>query len=353
MWRRSRNLRIVAESFGFFLGGGIRLVWLEAHARGALDCLIGWASEAAPERIARIQFAMSMIGNIHRCKYFTFALYTVFFAGLAFPGLALHAQEATQGPMAPPPEHHVTRIGNVAEPAAPPSLPEAEIIRRFAAKEDEYIRAGSRYTYRRTIRIQEFGPDGQPSGEYVVVTQPGRDVDGKAFEKVIERPHSTLQRVFLKTEDIEGLQRIPAFPLTTAQLAKYDLKYLGKEQVDELDCYIFQAKAKVVERQKAYFDGIVWVDAKYLEVVKTYGKWVNDLGDVRSIPDLPFSLFETYRENVDGKYWFPSYSRSDDTLTQKGLEIPVRIIIKWTDFKAIPGAPTAPPPATPATSPKP
>ena len=97
----------------------------------------------------------------------------------------------------------------------------------------------------------------------------------------------------------------------------------------------------------------MWVDAKYLEVVKTYGKWVTDQGDVHTIADLPFSLFETYRENVDGKYWFPSYSRSDETLNQKGLEIPVRIVIKWTDFKPVPSAAQAPPPSTPASSPKP
>jgi hypothetical protein len=266
-------------------------------------------------------------------------------------GRPLFAQDTVQGPMAPPPEHHVTRIGTESAPPAPPSLPEAEIIKRFAEKEDEYIRSGSHYTYRRTIRIQEFGPDGQPVGEFVLVTQPGRDVDGKAFEKVIERPHSSLQRLYIKTEDIEGLQRIPAFPLTTGQLAKYDLKYLGKELVDEVDCYIFQAKPRVAERQKAYFDGIVWVDAKYLEVVKTYGKWVNDLGDVHAIPDLPFSLFETYRENVDGKYWFPSYARSDDTLTQKGQEIPVRIVIKWTDFKPLASAAPVATPAPAASAP--
>jgi hypothetical protein len=185
------------------------------------------------------------------------------------------------------------------------------------------------------------------------VTQPGRDVDGKPIEKVIEKPHSTLPHLFLRSEDLDGLQRIPAFPLTSSQLAKYDLKYLGKEQVDEVDCYIFQAKPKGVERIKAYFDGIVWVDAKYLEVVKTYGKWVTDQGDVHTIADMPFSWFETYRENVDGKYWFPSYSRSDDTLNLKGLEIPVRVVIKWTDFKPVASAPPAPAPSTPATSPKP
>jgi hypothetical protein len=290
-----------------------------------------------------------------RCyKHISFVLPTIVFLILVvFQGPPLNAQAGQQGPITPPPEHHVTRIGNESEPEAPPSLPEAEITKHFSLKEDEYILSRTRYTYRKTIRIQEFGPDGQPAGEFVLVTQPGRDVEGKLFEKVIEKPQSTLQHLFLRSEDLEGLQRVPAFPLTSSQLAKYDLKYLGKEQVDEIDCYIFQAKPRMVERVKAYFDGIVWVDAKYLEVVKIYGKWVTDQGEVHAMADLPFGLFETYREYVDGKYWFPSYSRSDGTLNLKGQEIPVRIVIKWTDFKALSGAPPAPATATPAVSPKP
>src|SRR5882724_4611584 len=275
----------------------------------------------------------------------------VLVSGLLLPGFPARGQDAPQGPIAPPPERHVTRITS-AEPEAPPALPEAEIIKRFTDKEEKYLQARTNYTYRRTVRIQEFGPDGQPSGEFVVVTQPARDADGKYFEKVVERPHSSLQHLFLRTEDIEGLQRVPAFPVTAGQLAKYNLKYLGKEQVDEIDCYIFQAKPKAVERTKAYFDGIVWVDPKYLEVEKSYGKWVTDQGDMHSVSQLPFSLFETYRENVDGKFWFPSYSRSDDTLNQKGVEIPVRIVIKWTDFKPLPAAPaTAVTPTAPAVAP--
>ena len=297
---------------------------------------------------------MSQARLLRCCKHVPFISPSlVLFILAAIQGSPLHAQDAAQGPLAPPPEHHVTRIGNESEPEAPPSLPEAEIVKHFSRKEDEYILSRTHYTCRKTIRIQEFGADGQPAGEFVLVTQPGRDVDGKPFEKVVEKPRSTLQHLFLRSEDLEGLQRIPAFPLTSSQLAKYDLKYLGKEQVDEIDCYIFQAKPRVVERIKAYFDGIVWVDAKYLEVVKTYGKWVTDQGDVHTIADLPFSLFETYRENVDGKYWFPSYSRSDDTLNLKGLEIPVRIVIRWTDFKPVRSASQVFAPSTPATSAKP
>jgi hypothetical protein len=295
---------------------------------------------------------MRQAGHLQRYERTSFKLpILILFALTTIQASPLRAQDAAQGPLTPPPEHHVTRIGNVSEPAAPPSLPEGEIIKRFSAKEDQYILERTHFTYRKTVRIEEFGADGQPAGEFVLVTQPARDVEGKLFEKVVERPRSTLKHLFLRSEDLEGIQRIPAFPLTSSQLAKYDLKYLGKEQVDEIDCYIFQAKPRGVERVKAYFDGIVWVDAKYLEVVKTYGKWVNDLGDMHMITNLPFSLFETYRENVEGKYWFPSYSRSDSTLSLNGEEIPVRIIIKWTDFKPVPSAPQTS--ATPAGSSKP
>ena len=170
--------------------------------------------------------------------------------------------------MAPPPDHHVIRIGNEPAPPAPPSLPEPEIIQRFSRKEDEYLAMRSHFTYKKTIRIEEFGPDGKPSAEYVLVMAPKRDADGKVYESVVQRPQSTMQHFYLRSEDLEGLERIPAFPLTTAQLANYNLKYLGKEQVDEVNCYIFQVKPKVLERQKAYFDGVVWVDSQYLEVVR-------------------------------------------------------------------------------------
>jgi hypothetical protein len=152
---------------------------------------------------------------------------------------------------------------------------------------------------------------------------------------VVEHPHSTLQHMQLESEDFEALNRVPAFPLTSSQLSKYDLKYLGKDQLDEISCYIFEVKPKVVERVHGFFKGIVWIDDKYLEVVKSYGSWVNDLGDMKSSPQLPFTLFETYREFVDGKYWFPTYARSDETLHLHNQEVPVRMVIKWSDFKPL------------------
>src|SRR5437879_11054559 len=76
----------------------------------------------------------------------------------------LHAQDAPQGPLAPPPEHHVNRVANVSEPEAPPSLPEAEIIKHFSGKEDEYILWLTGYNYRNKMIIQEYRMVCQPTG---------------------------------------------------------------------------------------------------------------------------------------------------------------------------------------------
>jgi hypothetical protein len=260
----------------------------------------------------------------------------------------LCAQEQAPGPLAPPPEHNVRRVVGVAEPEAPPSLPPAQIIKSFSQKEDEYQSARPQYSYRKTIRIQEFGPNGAPTGEYQATYEAIRSSDGKIYEKTISAPQTTLEALQFEPDDVQALFRIPSYPVTTAQLSKYNVQFLGTETVDEVDCYIFQVNPKTLERQHAYFDGVIWVDQKYLEVVKTYGKWVTDLGDMHP-PTLPFSMFETYRENVDGKYWFPNYSRSEDVIHLKDHSVPVRVTIKWTNFKLFPAA-SATQPSTPATS---
>ncbi len=209
---------------------------------------------------------------------------------------AAAAQEPKQGPLPPPPKREVTRIPVETTPEAPP-IPVEEIIRRLAQKEEEFARARAGYTYRKTIRVQEFGEDNKPSGEFQVTTEPAVASDGKRYEKIVQQPPSTLRRLPLAPEDLE------------IQL----------------------------ERKIAYFEGLVWVDDRDLVVAKTYGKWVTEVGDV-STPQLPFTLFETQRENIDGKFWFPNYARSDDTLNLKSGEVRIRLTIRWTDYKPVAAA---------------
>jgi hypothetical protein len=310
---------------------------------------------AARSRGPRIQLIMKS----HRFRLETILTRTAIFLVLAFfvcvTALPLSAQENGPGPLTPPPEHKVHRVVGVPEAEAPPSLPPAQIIKAFAQKEELYLDTRPQYAYRKSIRIQEFGPDGKPSGEYDATYDAVRASDGKLYEKAIAAPQSTLVYLQFEPEDAQLLTRIPEFPVTPAQIAKYDLQYLSTEKVDEVDCYIFQVHPKTLDRQHPLFDGILWVDQKYLEVVKTYGNWVTDLGPVHP-PTLPFGLFETYRENVDGKYWLPDYARSESVYKLKDRDVPIRVTIKWTDFKpfpavSVPVTQTATPPANaPQTS---
>ena len=309
--------------------------------------------KVALRRSRRILFAMHSYAHHSRGRFSRSVLRCGFFlCALAISLLAGRTQAGQQGPLTPPPEHDVHRVGTEPVPPAPPSIPPEEIIRRFSQKEDQYIAARAGFTYKKTVRLEEFGPDGKLSGQLSLVIEAKPGADGKIYEKTVERPQSSLHYLEMGPEDFQSLARMPAYPLTTAQLAKYNLKYLGKEVVDEISCYIFQVKPKAVERAHYYFDGIVWVDDAYLEVVKTYGKWVNDLGDMRSAT-MPFNIFETYRENVDGKYWLPNYMRSDDTLNLKDMNVQVRLVIKWTDYKPLSATTPAPAAAQPAAPPKP
>ncbi len=298
----------------------------------------------------------NVAGRVRRVR-FPILISVYFVAALLVGARGIAAQES-QAPMTPPPEHDVKRIGNVPENPEPPSLPPEEIIKKFAAKEDQFVAVRPTYGARKTIRIDEFDRQGKLSGQFLMVTQTIRTPDGRIVNKVVEHPQSTLHVFALEAEDVKELERIPQFPMNSSQLSKYDLKYIGQERIDEIDTYIFQVKPKALDRSHAYLDGIVWVDTKYLEVVKTYGRWVNELGDMK-FATLPFTTFETYRENVDGKYWFPNYERADETLHLKDGDFPVRLVIKWSDFAPLPAtasapatepapsAPAAAPPATP------
>jgi hypothetical protein len=271
----------------------------------------------------------------------------------------LRGQEE-QGPIAPPPDHTpVHRVTTDQPPAvAPPDLPPDEIIQRFSQKEEQYALMRSRFGYTKTIRLTEYGLDGKPSGDYEMVTQSAVAPDGYVSQRVVSQPASTLHFMIPEPPDFEFLAKIPFYPLVPSQLPKYNITYVGREKVDEIDCYIFDVKPKVLERANALFQGVVWVDSKYLEVVKTYGRFVTDLGGVHP-QDLPFANFETYRDNVEGKYWFPDYMRSDDVVHLKDRDVWVRLIVKWTDFKplTVPTAASGPssssaPPTAGAPSPK-
>src|SRR5581483_6936862 len=136
----------------------------------------------------------------------------------------------------------------------------------------------------------------------------------KRTSHVTYAPVNGLVRILMTHEDEQDIRNVMPFVMTNDTLSEYDVSYLRRENVDEISCYVFYVKPKVLTRdRKRYFDGEIWVDDQDLQIVKTYGRSTGYIGH----EDQQFPKFETYREQIDGKFWFPTYTYADDTLNFK------------------------------------
>ena len=210
---------------------------------------------------------------------------------------------------------------------SPPNI--LEIIRAFTAKETEFRQALSEYAFRRDAVIQTIGMGGQVTGEYHRVSQFVFTDQNERFEKITYFPQPTLTELTFTQEDLEDLGGVQPFALEAAKINLYDFKYIGTEHIDELDTYVFDVAPKVLPKKvsERFFEGRVWVDAQDLQIVKVRGKGVPE-GNQR------FPIFETYRQQIDGRYWFPTYTSADDELVfPKGQSVHIRMLVNYTDYK--------------------
>jgi len=219
-----------------------------------------------------------------------------------------------------------------------PTTPPEEIIKQFAAKESEFQQALNHYTYRRIARVQTIDDDtNKVDGEYYEVDDVIFDPSGKRTEKVVFAPQNTLERVMMTPSDLQDIQRGYPFVLTAEDIGQYDVKYVGRQKVDEVDCYAFDVSPKVIEKKKRYFLGRIWVDATDLQIVVTNGRMVPD--DTRKNNEDLHPPFMTWRAQVDGHYWFPVYTKGEGVLHfsaaygSLGSDVHMRDTIKYSDYK--------------------
>lgn len=203
------------------------------------------------------------------------------------------------------------------------------IIGRFTAKEAEFRRAISTYSFKRDALIQKIGMGGQVIGEYHKVSTFTFDDQGNRFEKISFFPMATIPEV--TNEDIEDLGGISPFALEPSRVDRYNFRYVGKEKIDDLNLYIFDVSPKVMPDPKKIkdrlFSGRVWVDDQDLQIVKTKGKGVPETKSNK------FPIVDTYREHIDGRYWFPTYSYADEELIfDNGSSLHIRMKVRYTDF---------------------
>jgi hypothetical protein len=226
------------------------------------------------------------------------------------------------------------------ESTQPQGITPDDIIKRFAQKETEFAKARDQYTYRQDVKVQTVDGD-NVDGEYHEVFDVMFNDQGHRMENVVFAPQSSLQKIYMSQEDMQDIRHMLPFVLTEDELPEYNILYVGQQQEDELHCYVFDIAPKKIEGKKRYFQGRVWVDDHDLQIVKTYGKTVPDLcnghpcNEVKHHTDNEnlFPKFTTWRQQIDGQYWFPVYTKADDELHFKLEDVHIREIVKYEDYK--------------------
>lgn len=206
------------------------------------------------------------------------------------------------------------------------------IIKKATENEREFRGALTQYVFNRNATIQIIGMGGQVTGQYRRDSFMSLLEDGRRFEKILFFPVATTPPGFVTPEDLEDLGGVNPFALEPGTIQHYNFTYLGKERIDELDLFVFEVVPKAIPDPKKtnlrLFTGRIWVDATDLMIVKSKGKAVPETKKNK------FPVVETWRENIDGKYWFPSFASSDDELVfDDGSVVKLRIRIKYVDYR--------------------
>jgi hypothetical protein len=204
------------------------------------------------------------------------------------------------------------------------------IISAFTAKEREFRQALNQYSFKRDAILQSVGMGGQITGDYHRVSYFTFDDQGNRYEKISYFPMPSFQAV--TQEDLDDLGGVEPFALEPSKIDKYNIKYVGKEKIDELSLYVFDVSPKVMpdpkKTKERLFVGRVWVDDQDLQIVKTKGKGVPETKTNK------FPTVETYREQINGRYWFPTYSYADEELIfDSGDVLHVRMKVRYSDFE--------------------
>ncbi|HMV47284.1 MAG TPA: hypothetical protein PLD20_11670 [Blastocatellia bacterium] len=225
-------------------------------------------------------------------------------------------------------------------PASTTQISPEEVIKRFTEKESELREIWKEYSYQQETKLQVLGPANVVSGEFYQVSEFVFNDAGKRLERILKAPPSTLDQTGLRMsqEDRDALINLQPFALAKEDLPNYSVSYVGKEKVDDLHTLVFDVIPKVMSNQRElermkkkemdgkFFQGRIWVDEEDLQIVKTAGK---------TVPEFKqrFPKFETYRENIDGRYWFPTYTYGDDYLEFDRFRPHVRMVVKYKNYR--------------------
>ncbi len=221
--------------------------------------------------------------------------------------------------------------GKAPELSDPSAAQVQQIIQEFAAKEKLFKEARDNYTYHQVNKVQTLGPDNEVTGTFDQEWDILYDDSRRRIEHITYAPVNTLKDVIMTEQDLDAMRNIQPFVLTADDLPEYDVQYMGHVKVDQITAYVFSIRPKEMQKGKQYFKGTVWVDDRDLQIVKSEGKQVPEL-KTKNGENL-FPRFDTWREQIDGKFWFPTFTLADDTLYFPTGPVHIKEIIRYSNYK--------------------
>jgi hypothetical protein len=219
----------------------------------------------------------------------------------------------------------------VDDPPKGVSIP--NIIQSFAAKEKEFKQAREMYAYTQDVTVRASCRGAQP-GLYHLIADVMFNGKGNWLEKV-KAVDSTLQCIAITKEDLDSFRNQSMLVLTSDEIQDYQINFVGQQQQDNLHFYVFDVSPVAVQLGKPQFEGRIWVDAHDLLIVKSHGTIVVNREKKRKKQENTLPAVTTWREQIDCRYWFPTYSRANDVMHFSSGDVQIEELIKLTNYKAI------------------
>lgn len=208
----------------------------------------------------------------------------------------------------------------------------SEILSAAAERGDRLQAELRDYTYFAELTIQTVSQADIITGKYYRFSQISYDRDGTRRERVQENTSTLPKSIYIGTETAETLTRIYHFMITSKTLSLYDVEYVGRERIDDLNTYVFDVKPRFKlpdkgdKNRERYLKGRVWIDDEDHCVVKVAGEPVPEEKGHQA------PKFETYFQNY-GSAWFPAYTSGVDFIRVEGYFNRVVINLRYTGYK--------------------
>ena len=201
-----------------------------------------------------------------------------------------------------------------------------EVIDRFLEAESRLEAEFQHYTYSQTIVFQELSDDGYVRGERVVEYDIYFDTAG---QRQLRKTHDRgrMPNIRVTQEDFDDAVSRQPFMLTRETASEYEIDYVGKELVDELNTFVFDVEPRHKKKGMRYFQGRIYVDDVDFLIVMTRGKIVPDHKNNK------YPAFETVREEVEEGLWFPTWTGADDYLNFSQGPRRIKMVITYESFK--------------------